>query len=83
MAIKERHLGLHMPREVSSGTGPLDYISRLASLVERNVELDLLLELAGSFTPDPAIHQPLQTPAEARVRLAVAYDDAFCFYYQE
>ena len=78
--VRERHLGLHMPGDEDV---PGDYIARLAHLVEDSLDLDCLLEIAGrAETPSVAVDPP-QRPAGQRIRLAVARDAAFCFYYTE
>jgi len=77
--MPERHLGL-----VTAEDRPLDRdtVGRLADLIEESVDLDLLLErLKESRMP-----QPDGLPQHARpktVRIAVARDNAFCFYYPD
>ncbi len=79
-AIKSRHLGLVTAQEVQNLT---EKISRLAKALEECVELDRILELAGGA---PALTaKPLQVapvPGKAPV-IAVAQDQAFCFYYPD
>ena len=78
--VRERHLGLHMPGDEDV---PGDYIARLAQLMEDSLDLDRLLEIANrAETPSVAVDPPPR-PAGQRVRLAVARDAAFCFYYTE
>ena len=84
VTIPERHLGLHMPEE---GSVPDDYLARLAGLMEAHVDLDGVLQVAGqarvrpsSASSDP---QPPPPPEVPRVRIGVARDAAFCFYYHE
>jgi len=80
IGIPERHLGLH-----TADDHPLDQdaADRLATLVENHVDLDRLLEMATHLSaPDPA------GPASGRrsedtVRIGVARDPAFCFYYPD
>ncbi len=81
----------------SEGGGmPEQYaITGLARLCKQHVDLDALLKLAGTAeVPPPPPPHPAATPAAARalagadaagppVRIAVARDAAFCFYYQE
>jgi cobyrinic acid a,c-diamide synthase len=80
IALTERHLGL-----VTAGEGGLtaDKRTRLASLVERSIDLDGLLKLATPVQmPDTAA--PVRTSAIApRARIGVAHDVAFCFYYRD
>ncbi|MDE3131847.1 MAG: cobyrinate a,c-diamide synthase [Acidobacteriota bacterium] len=75
LVVPERHLGLHLPNETRS-----DYIERLATLVEEHIDLDALLE-AGLIERPPVPPEP--AVAAPTVRLGVARDDAFCFYYAD
>lgn len=83
VAIPERHLGLHMPKD---STVPDDYIDRLAVLVETHIDLEGVLQVARGATI-PAGQNDLvsvpRTPPGPRVRIGVARDAAFCFYYHE
>jgi cobyrinic acid a,c-diamide synthase len=79
VTLAERHLGL-----VTAGEGGLtdDKRARLADLVERSVDLNGLLELA---TPLPPLSEGIarETPRHPIVRIGVAHDAAFCFYYRD
>lgn len=81
--IPERHLGLHMGDE-----GPLTgaQLDLLADSITANLKLDLLLAISSRApaASGPALHQP-RGPETSRpaVRIAVAQDQAFCFYYQD
>jgi cobyrinic acid a,c-diamide synthase len=91
LVIKERHLGLTTPDEMAV----LDeLISRLRLAVERGVDLDRVLEIAqGASTtrlpdmgpPPPFLHPGAQggTAARQDLRIAVARDVAFGFYYPD
>ena len=80
MAIPERHLGLHMPKD---GDVPVDYIACLATLMETHADLDAVLDIAGQACI-PAFERPQPAPTPgARMRIGVAQDAAFCFYYYE
>lgn len=75
LVVPERHLGLHLPHEARQ-----DYVQTLASLVDQHIDVDALLQ-AGRIarrTPPPATE-----PTPPRVRVGVARDEAFCFYYPE
>ena len=77
LAIPERHLGL-----TTTEDHPLDmaYLDRLADLLETNLDLD------GLMAALPALPLPLTAPltgAKPEIRLGVAKDPAFCFYYPE
>ncbi len=83
VTVPERHLGLHMPADEDV---PKDLVARLGRLMEEYVDLDLLLTEARSATvPAPPAPSPPQAmpPAGPRVRIGVAKDAAFSFYYWE
>jgi cobyrinic acid a,c-diamide synthase len=75
LVIPERHLGLHLPHEA-----PQDYVEQLASLIEEYVDVDQLLLNTRTdrrpVAPQPAATGPL-------VRVGIARDEAFCFYYPD
>ncbi|MGG1575202.1 cobyrinate a,c-diamide synthase [Fictibacillus sp. NRS-1165] len=79
--IPERHLGL-IP---SIERGDLDsFFEKLGTLIEQTIDLDRLMELAETSVMDggiePSIFQKRENPS---IKLAVAKDAAFNFYYQE
>lgn len=79
LAIPERHLGL-----VTAAEHPLTgtYLQELAEMMERHLELEALLRLMPVIPPAEA--EPVSETEQApRVRLGVARDQAFCFYYPE
>ena len=77
IALPERHLGLITAEE--GGFGP-DALAALADWLEEGLDLGALL--AG--LPDLDALLPGDEPkAEPVVRLGVAKDQAFCFYYEE
>ena len=80
MAIDERHLGLMPSNEAEAAQARIDAI---ADHVGGHVDLDALLDIARSA---PAFPAPPPEPEEmpvARVRIAVARDAAFGFYYPD
>jgi cobyrinic acid a,c-diamide synthase len=80
--IPSRHLGLVMPGEAMNETT----IGLLADWVERGVNLDRLLKLSATCTDSlPAAVTSPSLPAGAAdtVRIGIARDAAFCFYYQD
>ncbi len=89
LIVKERHLGLTTPDE----TEALDEtIGRLHLAVEQDLDLDRLVEIAHSAPAkwlaesNKAVASPGgETPALARrdVRIAVARDTSFGFYYPD
>ena len=70
--LPERHLGLSV--------GKLDekWLDALADEIEKNVDLDLLLEISRAEVPVI----PAEKPSPVSCRLGVACDEAFCFYYE-
>ncbi len=78
--IPERHLGLRMGSEK-----PLDEaaIDRLAGTVTRHVDLGRLAVLAATAAPQPPAKAAGGSPVPPRVRIGIARDAAFCFYYEE
>ncbi|MDY2629180.1 MAG: cobyrinate a,c-diamide synthase [Lachnospiraceae bacterium] len=79
--IESRHLGLILPHEVEELERKLN---GLADVLEDTLELDGLLELAGT-APDPDYTLPRlpQIAFESEPRIGVAMDEAFCFYYKD
>jgi cobyrinic acid a,c-diamide synthase len=80
LAIEERHLGL-MPATESLRSR--ERIDQLAAAVTAAVDLDRLLALCG---PGAARKTPAAAPhsaAQARLRIGIARDRAFGFYYPE
>ncbi|MFA6948431.1 MAG: cobyrinate a,c-diamide synthase [Eubacteriales bacterium] len=76
--LGSRHLGLITAAEVD---GLREKLSRAADIIGETIELDKILSLAASA---PALEY--ETPRLAqlgRVRIAVAKDRAFCFYYKD
>jgi cobyrinic acid a,c-diamide synthase len=82
-ALPHRHLGLTVAEEA-----PLSQ-SQLQSLGEsfrKHVDMPRLLEMCDLSTADPRVggQSPIFVGAQSpAVRIAVAYDRAFCFYYRD
>lgn len=77
LALVERHLGL-MPANETAGAEQL--IAGIAARVARQVDLDRLLAITATTVPLAAPPQPL-APKEPPLRVAIAQDAAFGFYY--
>ena len=78
--IPDRHLGLHMGEEK-----PLDaeQLFQLSNAIETHLDLDKLLEIS-CYSPTISTNiQPTTSFNGEKVRLAVARDNAFCFYYED
>jgi cobyrinic acid a,c-diamide synthase len=78
MAIVERHLGLMPSNEAQAARHHIDNISRH---VNESVDLDKLLEIGKQATELAKPTSMPITPATTDVRIAVARDAAFGFYY--
>ncbi len=81
-SLESRHLGLVTADEVVDLQARLDTV---ASTLEQTVDIDALLDLAHAAEPLSyegralcAVCDPQDAP-----RIAVARDDAFCFYYDD
>ncbi|NLL95406.1 MAG: cobyrinate a,c-diamide synthase [Thermoplasmatales archaeon] len=78
LVIESRNLGLMMPSEIEDIR---DRLSKLAEVVEENIDLDRILDIAASAGPVDA--PPEAMGGGQRVRVAVASDEAFCFIYPD
>jgi len=80
ISMPERHLGL-----VTQEDHPLsaDATDRLARLVEEHVDIDRLLDRLPTFELDPPAAVLPLSPIEPPVRIGIARDNAFCFYYED
>lgn len=78
-SLDSRHLGLITAAEVQ---GLHEKMQILAAQAEQTIDLDGLLELAVNATPVSYEAVELLQQSEA-VRIAVARDNAFCFYYED
>jgi len=78
MAIVERHLGLVPSNESDSAH---QHINNIRKHVESSVDLDRLIEIAATAprSPEPQLDSP--SIATQNVRVAIARDAAFGFYY--
>ena len=77
--LESRHLGLVTAAEVADLR---EKLQRLAAQAETSIDLDLLLRLANEAPPLAVCPPPLPEAGES-VRIGVARDRAFCFYYED
>lgn len=77
--IGSRHLGLMTAAEIDN----LDEIlNLLGETAEECIDIDLLLKIGQRAEELPKVKRP-EVPKKKRARIAVAKDNAFCFYYKE
>lgn len=86
--IESRHLGLVLPEEIPELKSRLQ---KLSEVLEKTLDIDGILELAGG-APELAALEPemlIQKDTafgyrtEEKVRIGVADDEAFCFFYAD
>ncbi len=75
---ESRHLGLVQPHEVK---GLKEQVGELADILKDSLDLDELLKIAEE-APDLEASE-IQVEAGEKVRVAVAMDEAFSFYYED
>lgn len=82
LGVLERHLGLMPSRELSD---PAALVDSIGTLVGQQVDLDAFLAVANAATPlSGAPQEMLGLPPHAnRVRIGLASDKAFGFYYPD
>ncbi|MBS6195033.1 MAG: cobyrinate a,c-diamide synthase, partial [Clostridiales bacterium] len=78
--LESRHLGLVMPEEI----GDLqEKVQEFAAVIEKTVDLDGILQLASDAPQWKMTKVPEIYHVKAPVRIAVARDEAFCFFYED
>ncbi|MBI4688883.1 MAG: cobyrinate a,c-diamide synthase, partial [Nitrospirae bacterium] len=80
LLIPERHLGLLTKEEspISKET-----LTMLSKAIKENINIRLLLKLTKSSTAKPAKDCPSISNSQPQMKIAIARDRAFCFYYKE
>ncbi|MHB8858725.1 MAG: cobyrinate a,c-diamide synthase [Thermoleophilia bacterium] len=78
--IIQRHLGLQPAREA---LGSAEVVAQIEKLISASVDVDRIRAIAATAPPLQAIDTAQQPFPEPRVRLGVAQDRAFTFYYPE
>lgn len=74
LSIPSRHLGLHMAGEKEPK------IAELANFIEQHIDINSVKAIAGNFeAPDISKVKKEQF----NVKIGIANDSAFCFYYQD
>jgi cobyrinic acid a,c-diamide synthase len=81
IAIPERHLGLQTADDFQ---GSASFWDCLARLITKHVDLTALLGVANAAVKLPQISRSTAiAPSRPRIRLGIARDAAFCFYYHD
>ena len=80
ISIDSRHLGLVMPNEIEHIKEKLE-IAR--NMVEDSLDFDELIRIGNSAEPLSEKKLNSLTTDGEHIKLAVARDEAFCFYYKE
>lgn len=81
--LESRHLGLVMPDELADIKEQLD---ELAGRLKKTIDLDMLLDIAAEaeeITKTTNTEQLQIQNQNNTVNIAVAMDEAFCFYYED
>lgn len=78
--VKERHLGLTTPGDAN---GPETRIAAIREAVEAGVDVDAVAAIARTAPRLAPIGLPVMRQDPKAVTIAVARDDAFCFYYPD
>ena len=76
--LESRHLGLVTAGEIRDLR---EKMQTLAAQAEKTLGIDALLALAHEA--EPLDYTPAVLPKKEKIRLAVARDNAFCFYYED
>jgi cobyrinic acid a,c-diamide synthase len=83
--IESRHLGLVTAQEIGNLK---EIINRLAEQMEKSIDLIKILQIAEEAIPveyefTEKIQQINKISTDVPIKIAVAMDKAFCFYYQD
>jgi cobyrinic acid a,c-diamide synthase len=83
MELSMRHLGLVPFREGQEDGGFRERIERITGMIGEHVDLDRLLSLAAPIEPGTAGDSLFRPRGMPDLRIGVAYDEAFNFYYAD
>ena len=81
--LESRHLGLKLPEEKRDLK---EQVCRGAASLKETVSIERILAIGGAGEKDAAYQRAdikENDTHESKLRLAIARDEAFCFYYQE
>ncbi len=84
--IESRHLGLMLPEEIQ---GLKERLQKLAHILEKSLDIDGILKLANT-APElnclqdlSQVHPAYSYHTNFPLRIGVAMDEAFCFFYED
>lgn len=80
ISIESRHLGLVTAGEIENIKEKLE---NLGKICEQTIDLDKILEIAKEKAIFSYEKINIQSPINDKVKIALAWDEAFCFYYQD
>jgi cobyrinic acid a,c-diamide synthase len=80
ISIPERHLGLVTQHDHALTTENMDM---LAALIEENIDIEKLIQRLPDISLSAGRDRRTVSNNDTSVRIGVAWDNAFCFYYQD
>ncbi|NCB91047.1 MAG: cobyrinate a,c-diamide synthase [Clostridia bacterium] len=78
--LESRHLGLVMPQEIQDLQIKLQ---EFAAVIEKTIDIEGLIRLGDTATGYEQVQAPKIYHTSNKIRLAVAKDEAFCFFYED
>ncbi|MFZ5821986.1 MAG: cobyrinate a,c-diamide synthase, partial [Chloroflexota bacterium] len=81
LSVPERHLGLYMAGERTAATQK--FIEAAKEVVRQNIDLSALEALARAAPEIEDGVRTLRVLTSGNVRIGIARDEAFCFYYED
>lgn len=82
MNLSERHLGLVPFREAEKRQEFTEKISDITEFVTSHLDMERIESIAKEMPDEKSLFFPASSPVSKRT-VAIAYDEAFCFYYGE
>ncbi len=83
MELAMRHLGLVPYREGSEDSAFSDRISTITRIIEQFIDIDALLAIAEEPLHPGTPHPAFANRQDTDLRIGIAYDEAFTFYYAD